>query len=267
MDFSVLNNTPISRVFSVSTPSINRRTITRPQQDRISVNGELDRLLSKQVIADAMVANPVIAKILAEKNVRPVINIDNFKNNVYKHSVDTRNKAMGIYNFLPVDLKAEANAKYIQQGALLHDIGKVLIPEKILNKNARLTPEENDIMHLHSRLSEAILSTQNIEPEVLNIVKYHHQNSQGTGYPEMKNAARGFDINTEVVALADKYSALTEKRAYKAPMSEEQALGILKTQVKEGLINPRVYNALVGYYEYIKTTRNGISDKIKGTIY
>lgn len=247
MNFSVLNNTPISRVFHVGTPSINNRTVTRPQQDRVSVNGELDRLLSKQVIADAMVANPVIAKILAEKNIKPVINVENFKNNVYKHSIDTRNKAMGIYNFLPVDLKAEANANYIQQGAMLHDIGKVLIPEKILNKNARLNPEENEIMHLHSRLSEAILSTQNIEPEVLNIVKYHHQNQQGTGYPVMKNVARGFDINTEVVSLADKYSALTENRAYKAPMSSEQALGILRTQVDEGLVDARVYNALVGY--------------------
>lgn len=247
MDFSVLNNTPISRVFSVNTPSINRRTITPPQQDRISVNGELDRLLSKQVIADALIANPVITKILAEKNVKPVINIDNFKNNVYKHSVDTRNKAMGIYNFLPVDLKSQANAKHIQQGALLHDIGKVFIPEKILNKNARLNPEENEVMHLHSRLSEAILSTQNIDPEVLNIVKYHHQNKQGTGYPVMKNASRGFDINTEVVSLADKYSALTEKRAYKSPMSKDEALQILRNQVDEGFVNPRVYNALVGY--------------------
>lgn len=255
MDFSVLNNTPISRVFSVGTPSINHRTVTRPQPDRVSVNGELDRLLSKQVIADAMVANPVIAKILAEKNVKPVINIDNFKNNVYKHSVDTRNKAMGIYNFLPIDLKSQANAKYIQQGAMLHDIGKVLIPERILNKNARLNPEENEIMHLHSRLSEAILSTQNIDPEVLNIVKYHHQNQQGTGYPTMKNASRGFDINTEVVALADKYSALTEKRAYKSPMSSEQALGILKTQVDEGFVNPRVYNALVGYVNNMETAK------------
>lgn len=247
MDFSVLNNTPISRVYGVSAQGIDRRTATRPQPDRVSVNGELDRLLSKQVIADAMVANPVITRLLTQNNVKPVINIDNFKNNVYRHSVDTRNKAMGIYNFLPVDLKAEANAKHIQQGALLHDIGKVLIPANILNKNARLNPQENEVMHLHSKLSEAILATQNIEPEVLNIVKYHHQNKQGTGYPEMKGTSRGFDINTEVVALADKYSALTEKRSYKAPMSAETALGILKTQVEEGHINPRVYNALVGY--------------------
>ena len=175
------------------------------------------------------------------------MNIDNFKKNVYRHSTDTRRKAMGIYNFLPADLKMEANANYIQQGALLHDIGKVLISENILNKNGKLNKEETEIMHLHSRLSEAILSTQNINPEVLNIVKYHHQNKQGTGYPVMQNASRGFDINAEVVALADKFSALKENRSYKIGLTDEKALEILKRQVEKGEINARVYNALVGY--------------------
>ena len=78
--------------------------------------------------------NWVISKILSEQNLKPVVNIDNFKKNVYRHSTDTRRKAMGIYNFLPADLKIETNANYIQQGALLHDIGKVLISENILNK-------------------------------------------------------------------------------------------------------------------------------------
>ena len=82
---------------------------------------------------------------------------------------------------------------------------------------------------------------------LLKIVKYHHQNEQGSGYPEIKNTITGFDINTEVVALADKYSALTEKRSYKAPMSSEEALSIMREQVDNGEINPRVFNALVGY--------------------
>jgi putative nucleotidyltransferase with HDIG domain len=247
MNFSVFNNTPISRVFGVNVQPVSPRTVTTIPNDRINVNRELDRLLDSRVIADAMNSNPVIAKLLNDKGIRPVINVENFKNNVYKHSLDTRNKAVGIYNFLPVDLKSESDLKYIQKGAMLHDIGKVLIPAKVLNKNSRLNPKENEIMHLHSKLSSEILSTQNIEPEVLNIVKFHHQNKLGTGYPEMKNSNKGFDVNTEVVSLADKYSALKEDRAYKKGMSDEEALSILKSQVDEGLINPRVYNALVGY--------------------
>ena len=248
MNFSVFNNTPISRIFGVNTPSVNRQTSVRVSRpDSINVNKDLDRLLDKRIFNDILVANPVISKILSEQNLKPVVNIDNFKKNVYRHSTDTRRKAMGIYNFLPADLKMEANANYIQQGALLHDIGKVLISENILNKNGKLNKEETEIMHLHSRLSEAILSTQNINPEVLNIVKYHHQNEKCTGYPVMKNALRGFDINTEVVALADKFSALKENRSYKIGLTDEKALEILKRQVEKGEINARVYNALVGY--------------------
>lgn len=254
MNFSVLNNTPISRVFSVGFQGLANRKVTRPQQDRISVNGELDRLLTQQTIADAMTANPIIAKTLQAKGINPVININNFKNNVYRHSADTRNKAMGIYNFLPVELKMSANQNYIQQGALLHDIGKVLIPENILNKKGKLNEQELEIMQLHSKLSEEILSTQNIAPEVLNIVKYHHQNKQGSGYPIMKNTNQGFDINTEVVALADKFSALKENRSYKIALTDEKALEILKRQVEKGEINPRVFNALVGYVNSISTT-------------
>ncbi len=251
MNFSVLSNYPIFSALNVAPFKFNISKPVRSVPDRLSVNKDLDRMLSKQIIEDAMVANPVIAKILAEKDIKPVVNIENFKKNVYRHSTDTRRKAMGIYNFLPADLKMEANAGYIQQGALLHDIGKVLIPENILNKRGKLNDNEAEIMHLHSKLSEEILSSQDIPNEVLNIVKYHHQNKQGTGYPAVKNTNKGFDINTEVVALADKFSALKETRSYKIGLTDEKALEILRRQVDKGEINARVYNALVGYVNSI----------------
>jgi len=262
MNFSVYNSTiPIGKVYAGITSGINRTLPLRTKTDSVSVNRELDRLLSKNVIADMIRSNPVITKMLRDKNIQPKIDVDNFMKSTYRHSIDTRNNAAGIYNYLPSDLKSEANLNYIQKGAVLHDIGKVLIPAKILNKNGRLNPQEADVMHLHSKLSEAMLSTQNIEPEVLNIVKYHHQNKLGTGYPEVKNTLGGFDINTEVVALADKYSALTEKRAYKAPMSKEQALSIIKEDVDKGNINPRVYNALVGFANNSKTAVSEFAPK------
>jgi len=254
MNFSVYNTFPIGQLYGATSPKAHSFTSVPKYADNLSVNKELDKYLDKRVIAGMIEDNPVIYTILKSQNLKPVINVENFKNTTYKHSIDTKNKAIGIYNYLPADLKAEANLNYIQKGALLHDIGKVLIPEKILNKQGKLTPEEAEIMHLHSKLSNALLATQNLEPEVLNIVKYHHQNKKGTGYPEIKNTLNGFDINTEIVALADKYSALTEKRAYKAPLSPDEALNIIKKDVEvikngevEGSINPRIYNALVGY--------------------
>ncbi|MCM1264952.1 MAG: HD domain-containing protein [Candidatus Gastranaerophilales bacterium] len=247
MNFSVYNSIPIGQIYPGVNPIFKAYQPVRTKNDSVSVNRDLDRYLNKDVLTDMVNSNPVITKMLVDKGVQPKIDVENFMKTTYQHSLDTKNNAIGIYNYLPVDLKADANLQHIQKGAMLHDIGKVLIPSKILNKNGKLTSEESDVMHLHSKLSEALLSSQNIDQEVLNIVKYHHQNKQGSGYPEIKNTLSGFDINTEVVALADKYSALTEKRSYKAPMSSDTALAIIKEQVDSGEINPRVFNALVGY--------------------
>ena len=85
------------------------------------------------------------------------------------------------------------------------------------------------------------------------MIKYHHQNKKGTGYPAIKNTLNGFDLNTEIVSVADKYSALTEKRAYKAPMDAEKALELIRKDVDEGRINPRVYRALEGYVNNLIT--------------
>ena len=248
MNFSVLNYTyPISSVFSSFKSTALSRLPYSPKQDSVAVDSELKKFLSPTAIQSMLESNKVISKLLNDNGVPVKADVNNFMKTTYKHSIDTRNKAVGIYNSLPVDLKLKANMEYIQKGALLHDIGKVFIPSNILNKEGRLNECETNVMHLHSRLSEEMLATQNIEPEVLNIVKYHHQNNNGSGYPEIKNTLRGFDINTEVVALADKYSALTEKRSYKNSMSSDEALAIIKKSVDNGDINPRVYNALVAY--------------------
>ena len=247
MNYSVYNTFPIGQFYAGINTSIPAYRPIRTGRDNVSVNRELDRLLDKRVLTDMVNTNPVVLSILKNNNLRPIVNVENFKRTTYAHSVDTKNTATGIYNFLPTDLKSQAELQYIQKGAMLHDIGKVLIPEKILNKRGKLTEDEIQIMHLHSKLSDALLSTQNIEPEVLNIVKYHHQNRHGSGYPEIKNTLNGYDINTEIVSVADKYSALTEERSYKSSMSSEDALAIIRNDVEEGNINPRVYNALVGY--------------------
>ena len=259
MNFSVYNNLPIGKVYGGVIPPYNTTVprYTKPG-DSLSVNRELDRVLNESVIQDMIDSNPVVLSILKSHNLKPTINLTNFKDTTYNHCVDTRNIALGIYNNLPVDLKQGANVRYIQKGALLHDIGKVLIPEKIMNKTGKLNEKETEIMHLHSKLGEALLSSQNIEPEVLNIVKYHHQNKSGMGYPQI-NTLGGFDVNTEIVALADKYSALTEKRAYKDGMDSEKALSIIKEEVDKGEISPRIYNALVGYINNTKKAKESVA--------
>lgn len=213
--------------------------------DRVSLNGALDKYLDRSTLLAIVQSNPEIQRILAEKGIPLNINVEGFKKNVYNHSVDTKNTAIGIYNNLPASAKANADIKTIADGAILHDLGKVLIPENILTKRSKLTPKEADVMHAHSSLSYELLKPQGIDDKVLKIVKYHHQNPSHTGYPQMSELEK-VGIDNQIVSLADKYSALREKRSYKPQMSQQEALNILYNEMNNG-VSPDVYNALVNY--------------------
>ncbi|MGI0481855.1 HD-GYP domain-containing protein [Geminocystis sp. CENA526] len=118
--------------------------------------------------------------------------------------------------------------------APLHDIGKVGIPDHILLKPGRLTPEEFETMKTHAVLGRnAIMSaekTLGMNVDFLGIAKeiayYHHEKWDGTGYPE---GLSGDDIpiSARLMAMADVYDALISKRVYKEPMTHEEAVAII----------------------------------------
>lgn len=99
-------------------------------------------------------------------------------------------------------------------GALLHDVGKMKTPEEILNKPGKLTPEEFDIMKRHTVEGyELIKTTENVSPEVLDIIRSHHERLNGRGYPD---GLKGDEISTSVlmVGICDVYDAITSDRIY-----------------------------------------------------
>ncbi len=162
------------------------------------------------------------------------------------HAADTKRIAEGITNNLPFSLQNKVNLKAVTDAAYLHDVGKSLIPPEILNKNGKLDAIETEIMHKHSILGYELLKNSNIDKTTLNLIKNHHQNAKKTGYPF---ADKNFnaDLNLQIVSMADKYSALTEKRAYKEPMDKTKALAIIYNDVKEGKLHPFVFKALVNF--------------------
>ena len=188
-------------------------------------------------------SNPRIQEILRENNIPTEINIRELEKLQKGHLLDTRITAAKIYSTLPQAIKEEVNLSDLQQAAMLHDYGKIMIPEKILNKEGKLSPQEKKIIELHSELGYELLKQQGIEPQILNLVKYHHQQTDGGGYPSITN---GFvpDISLEILAAADKYSALREQRSYKSALSREEALRIMHHDVDKGLISEEVYQAL-----------------------
>lgn len=221
--------------------------------DRTSLNETLDKYMDRNTIVSMAYSSPETINLLKSKDLALNPNIRAFRKNVYQHSIDTKNTAIGIYNNLPEKLKQEVNLRDLSQAALLHDIGKVLIPEKILAKKGSLSESEKDIMQLHSSLSSALLKNQGLNENTLNIIKYHHQNPEHSGYPLL--AYNNIDLSTQIVSLADKYSALKEKRSYKHSMTSQEALKILYNEVDKG-VSKDVYNALFDYSMSTNNTKN-----------
>ena len=159
------------------------------------------------------------------------------------HLTTTRILVAKIYSALPAEIKKEVNISNLQQAAMLHDYGKVLIPKEILNKKGALTPEEKKIMELHSEFGYELLKQQGVNEEVLNLIKYHHQKPDGNGYPLIDDNFE-YNISSQILKIADMYSALVEERPYHRACTKEEALDIIKKEIEDGIICQEVYDAL-----------------------
>ncbi|MBL8066489.1 MAG: HD domain-containing protein, partial [Chthonomonadaceae bacterium] len=129
----------------------------------------------------------------------------------------------------------------VNTGALLHDIGKLGVPEYVLLKPGRLTDEEFEKIKKHPEIGAAILDPVQFPWPVVPVVKYHHERWDGKGYPE---GLSGTDIpyTARILSLADVYDALTSTRSYRGAWSHEQALNTIRegsgSQFDPDLVEP-----------------------------
>ena len=116
--------------------------------------------------------------------------------------------------------------KAIEAAALLHDMGKLAIPEHILNKPGKLTPAEFDNMKRHTDIGADLLSSIRFPYPVVPIVRHHHENWDGTGYPA---GLSGMDIpiGARILSVVDCFDALTSDRPYRPRLASEEAFAIL----------------------------------------
>lgn len=122
----------------------------------------------------------------------------------------------------------------VEMSAPLHDIGKINIPDAVLNKPGRLTDEEFEIMKTHTTAGKEIMEKaintvkgENYLKEARNMAAYHHEKWDGTGYPEgLKGQV--IPLSARVMAVADVFDALTSRRVYKDAMSLENAMEIIR---------------------------------------
>ena len=122
----------------------------------------------------------------------------------------------------------ETEIERIRLGALLHDVGKIGIPETVLQKEGPLSDEEWLIMKQHPTIgAEKVLMPNSSLRDLIPIVKYHHERIDGKGYPEgLKNGE--IPLAAKIVAIADTYHALTSDRPYRKGMNIEKAISILE---------------------------------------
>lgn len=129
----------------------------------------------------------------------------------------------------------------LRWGGIVHDIGKVSVPESILLKPGPLTASEWEVMRKHPTVGEKICAPLRSFRQVLPIIRHHHERCDGTGYPD---GLRGEEIPlvARVLQLADVFDALVTDRPYKQGMSAEKALIIMEQEIHKGWWDAHLFN-------------------------
>jgi cyclic di-GMP phosphodiesterase len=121
----------------------------------------------------------------------------------------------------------------LRRGGIVHDLGKVAVPENILRKPGKLTLEERKIMEEHPVVGERICAPLKSFRNVLPIIRHHHEKLDGTGYPDgLKGNA--IPLTARILSTVDIYDALTTDRPYRKAFSRQQALATLYDEVARG---------------------------------
>lgn len=229
------------RVFSNPVSPVQVNNYSTPFGNKINndsfQNNSVERLFNEKNILVTIAQNRELQDIIIKNKLPVSLNMKELMELKQGHCRDCADICGKIYKVLPPALKSQVNIKDLKDAAMLHDFGKVLIPSEILNKNGKLSDEEYKIMHLHSELGYQLLINSGINKDVLSLIRNHHDNIENSNFVP--------DINLQILNIADKYSALTENRVYKKPMTPQQALGIIFDEVKNGNVHPMLYYSLV----------------------
>ena len=182
---------------------------------------------------------------------RLVTQIKNYSDEVYQHSVNVAKVSVFIGILLGL---GEEELQKIYNAGLLHDYGKLFIPQSILFKNGRLTDSEFAIMRTHVDCGVLALTDRDcVSKEVLKAISEHHEKIDGSGYP---NHVTEISLIGKILAIADVYDALTNTRCYKNRCSVEYTLEQIKlgegyefdTESAEAFIHNQ--DSMLDYFNY-----------------
>ncbi len=164
---------------------------------------------------------PEVQTLLKKYSLNETVTTDSLAKFDKSHIDKTVEDALLLANKLGI---SEKDKETLVLGAVLHDIGKTVIPDEILNKPGQLTDEEKEVMACHTEVGAQIVKAMGYSDEVSDVVKNHHSTEKCS-------------LPTEIVKIADKYDALVSARSYKQPFSKELTFQVLNYAANQGEID------------------------------
>ncbi len=194
--------------------------------------------------AEAEEGTQIVLDTVSEIGIRAWLDL------VWRHDIQVYQHSLSVAGFAAAFAAelgfSRSDRQRLAKAALLHDVGKALIPQAILNKPGPLTAEEMAVMRTHAALGADLLAGESaFGSDILDVVRYHHERLDGSGYPEGLRGAQIGDL-VRLVAICDVHSALTERRVYRPPLSAAEAAAIMDVQA--GQLDPdllRVYRPII----------------------
>ncbi len=193
------------------------------------------------------------AEEIAELHLRTIealaVAIDAKDNTTHRHleRVALYAEAIGRELRIPED-----EMKALRAAALLHDIGKLAVPEYIISKPGRLTEEEFERMKIHTIVGAEILERVRFPYPVVPIVRSHHERWNGTGYPDGL-AGTDIPLGARILAVVDSFDALASDRQYRRALTSEQAMRVIKQEAGE-TYDPEIVAVLERVYPEVEKT-------------
>lgn len=214
---------------------------------------------------------------LVEEQVYERENINNMMINIFSHVIESRNFESGSHTLNVQSITnqllhcltkktneyslSEADISLISSISALHDIGKLTIPEDILNKPGKLSEDEWEIMKAHTTNGDELLKNTSIPQNekfmiiAREIARWHHERWDGNGYPDGLSG-NSIPISAQVVSIADVYDALTSDRCYKSAFSHDEAISMIYSG-KCGIFNPLLIDCLAEISDSLKVYKAG----------
>jgi putative two-component system response regulator len=216
-----------------------------------------DRLLGIEVGADDFLNKPVRHEQLIAR-VRSLLRLKAFTDELERaeavlyslaRSIEGKDHYTGGHCERLADLSAQLGErmglpaeeiKALRRAGVVHDIGKVAVPDSILLKPSRLTPREQKIIRQHPVVGEQICAPLRSFQLVLPIIRHHHEKMDGSGYPDGLKGER-IPLTARILQIVDVFDALSTARPYKPALSLEKSLSVMKKEVTKGWWDPTVY--------------------------